>query len=65
VIGQHVGTTLIVARFGVDQAREVALARQRLEQSGVTVEGAIVNAVDPRSAGPYVYSYYGPGTQAA
>ena len=65
VIGQHVGTTLIVARFGVDQAREVALARQRLEQSGVTVEGAIVNAVDPRSAGPYVYSYYGPGAQAA
>lgn len=60
VIGQHAGTTLMVVRYGMDQTREVALARQRLEQSGVTVEGAIVNAVEPRSAGPYVYSYYGP-----
>ncbi len=65
VIGQHVGTTLIVVRYGMDQAREVALARQRLEQSGVTVEGAIVNAVEPRSAGGYAYSYYGPSTEAA
>jgi len=57
VIGHHVGTTLLVVRFGVNQAREVALAKQRLEQNGVKVKGAIVNAVQRRSAGHYSYSY--------
>lgn len=57
VIGHHVGTTLLVVRFGMNQAREVALAKQRLEQNGVKVKGAIVNAVQRRSAGHYSYSY--------
>ncbi len=57
VIGHHVGTTLLVVRFGINQAREVALAKQRLEQNGVKVKGAIVNGVQRRSAGHYSYSY--------
>jgi tyrosine-protein kinase Etk/Wzc len=60
VIGQHVGTTLLVVRFGVNPQREVAYAKQRLEQNGVKVKGAIVNAVQRRSTSRdvYAYSYY-------
>jgi tyrosine-protein kinase Etk/Wzc len=60
VIGHHVGTTLLVVRFGLNQAREIALARQRFEQNGVSIKGAIFNAVEKRSAGYYAYAYYEP-----
>ena len=58
VIGQHVGTTLLVVRSGMNQAREIALAKQRLEQSGIKVQGAIVNAVHKRSGYHYAYNDY-------
>ena len=58
VIGQHVGTTLLVVRSGVNQAREIALAKQRLEQSGIKVQGAIVNGMTKRSSYHYAYSDY-------
>ena len=58
IIGNHVGTSLLVARYGLNQARELALARQRFEQNRVTLKGAIFNAVERRSAGVYAYSYY-------
>ena len=65
VIGNHVGTSLLVVRFGLNQPREVALAKQRLEQNGVPVEGAIVNGVLKRAGGLYAYSYYGHRPKAA
>lgn len=59
VIGQHVGTSLLVVRSGQNQSREISLAKQRLEQNGVAVTGAIVNAVQKkRNSHQYVYSYY-------
>jgi tyrosine-protein kinase Etk/Wzc len=58
VIGHHVGTSLMVLRFGVNQPRDIALAKQRLEQSGVDVKGAIFNIVQKRNAGYYSYAYY-------
>ncbi|GAB2579436.1 polysaccharide biosynthesis tyrosine autokinase [Dyella jejuensis] len=58
VIGHHVGTSLMVVRFGVNQTREIALAKQRLEQNGVPIKGAIFNLVEKRSAGYYAYAYY-------
>ena len=58
VIGHHAGTCLMVVRFGLNQQREIALAKQRLEQNGVEVKGAIFNGVLKRSAGRYAYSYY-------
>jgi tyrosine-protein kinase Etk/Wzc len=58
VIGHHAGTALLVVRFGMNQAREVALAKQRFEQNGVQIKGAIFNAVEKRSAGYYSYGYY-------
>jgi tyrosine-protein kinase Etk/Wzc len=58
VIGQHAGTSLLVVRFGLNQQREIALAKQRLEQNGVEVKGAIFNGVEKRGAGTYAYTYY-------
>lgn len=63
VIGQHAGTSLLVVRYGQNQSREIAMAKQRLEQNGVDLKGAIVNGVQKgsaRSAGHYVYSYEEP-----
>jgi tyrosine-protein kinase Etk/Wzc len=65
VIGNHVGTSLLVVRFGLNQQREIALAKQRLEQNGVQVEGAIVNGVEKRAGGLYAYGYYGHRPKAA
>jgi len=45
-------------RFGLNQQREIALAKQRLEQNGVEVKGAIFNGVQKRSGGHYAYTYY-------
>lgn len=65
VIGNHVGITLLVVGFGINEQREVALAKQRLEQNGVRVDGAIVNGVHRRAAnGAYAYGY-GAGPNAA
>jgi tyrosine-protein kinase Etk/Wzc len=58
VIGHHAGTSLLVVRFGLNQVREIALAKQRFEQNGVQIKGAIFNAVERRSAGYYSYGYY-------
>jgi tyrosine-protein kinase Etk/Wzc len=58
VIGHHAGTSLLVVRFGVNQIREVALTKQRLEQNGVMIKGAIFNLVEKRAAGYYAYAYY-------
>ncbi|GGA42812.1 polysaccharide biosynthesis tyrosine autokinase [Dyella nitratireducens] len=58
VIGHHAGTSLLVVRFGVNQVREIALTKQRLEQNGVMIKGAIFNLVEKRAAGYYAYAYY-------
>lgn len=58
VIGHHAGTSLLVVRFGLNQAREIALAKQRFQQNGVEIKGAIFNAVERRAAGYYSYGYY-------
>jgi tyrosine-protein kinase Etk/Wzc len=58
IIGNHSGTGLLVARFGVNQPRELNLAKQRFEQNGVVIKGAIFNAVEKRSTGYYSYAYY-------
>ena len=47
-----------MARFGLNQSREIALAKQRFEQNGVSIKGAIFNAVEKRSSGYYAYAYY-------
>ncbi len=58
IIGHLAGTSLLVVRFGLNQAREIALAKQRFVQNGVDIKGAIFNAVEKRSSGYYSYGYY-------
>ncbi|MBD8880685.1 MULTISPECIES: polysaccharide biosynthesis tyrosine autokinase [Rhodanobacter] len=65
IIGHHAGTALMVVRFGLNQVREVALARQRFEQNNIHLRGAIFNAVEKRSSGYYSYAYYGVGKATA
>ncbi len=58
IIAHHVGTCLLVARFGLNQPKELALAKKRFEQNGVKLKGAIFNAVERRATGYYSYGYY-------
>ncbi len=59
IIGNAAGTTLLVARFGVNTLREMDLCRRRLARNGVMVRGAIFNALERRAANTYgYYAYY-------
>jgi len=58
IIGSHAGTSMLVVRFGLNQAREIAIAKQRFEQNGVDIKGAIFNAVERRHRGYSSYGYY-------
>ncbi|PKM21526.1 MAG: tyrosine-protein kinase [Gammaproteobacteria bacterium HGW-Gammaproteobacteria-14] len=59
IIGQYAGTSLMVARFGRNTVAELELSRQRFEQNGVTVKGAILNCMEKRAANSYgYYGYY-------
>jgi tyrosine-protein kinase Etk/Wzc len=58
IVSSHAGSTLMVTRFGVNQAKEILLAMKRFEQNGIQVKGAIFNAVERRATGYYSYGYY-------
>lgn len=58
IIGKQVGTTLMVARFQLNPAKEIELAMRRLEASGVQAKGAILNALERKAATAYGYGYY-------
>lgn len=58
LVGHYAGTSLLVVRFGLNQVREINLAKQRFEQNGIEIKGAIFNAVERRAAGYYSYGYY-------
>ena len=58
IIGRLVGTNLIVTRFGFNRTKELALAKQRFDQSGIELSGAIFNGIEKRSAGFHNYGYY-------
>ncbi|SFH35994.1 polysaccharide biosynthesis tyrosine autokinase [Modicisalibacter xianhensis] len=58
IIGKHVSTTLLVARFQINSVKEIDLARRRLETAGVKVKGAILNAMERKAATAYGYGYY-------
>ncbi|HBW3701826.1 TPA: polysaccharide biosynthesis tyrosine autokinase, partial [Klebsiella pneumoniae] len=54
IIGNYVGTTLLVARFELNTAKEIEVSVKRFEQAGVTVKGCILNGVVKKAS-----SYYG------
>lgn len=59
IIGQHVGTTLMVGRFDKTTVKETTIALQRFEQNGINVKGFILNAMEAKAATAYGgYGYY-------
>ncbi|MFO8044399.1 MAG: polysaccharide biosynthesis tyrosine autokinase [Halomonas sp.] len=58
LVGRQCGTTLMVARFQQNPLRELHAATRRLETAGVTVKGAILNAIESKAATFYGYGYY-------
>ena len=57
VIGTHVGSAMMVLRYGMHRTDEIVRATQRLRQSGTRVSGAIFNAVRGRAAHGYGDGY--------
>ena len=58
VVGAYAGTTLMVARFGQNSLKEIEVARNRFEQSGIDVKGVIFNAIEKKASSSYGYGYY-------
>ncbi|MCE9896594.1 polysaccharide biosynthesis tyrosine autokinase [Raoultella terrigena] len=57
VIGNYVGTTLLVARFELNTAKEIDVSVKRFEQAGVSVKGCILNGVVKKASSYYGYGY--------
>lgn len=46
IVGALASTTLIVARFGLNTIKEIDVARNRFEQSGIEVKNVVLNATE-------------------
>ncbi|MFW6753948.1 polysaccharide biosynthesis tyrosine autokinase [Pseudomonas glycinae] len=57
IVGREAGISLIVARFGVNPAKEIEMTIRRFAQNGIELKGAVFNGVEKRAA-----SYYGNGS---
>ncbi|CAI1591946.1 tyrosine-protein kinase Wzc [Serratia proteamaculans] len=59
IVGRHVGTALMIARFGMNTVKEVEVSIRRFDQNGVDIKGIILNAVEKRASSYYGgYGYY-------
>lgn len=57
IVGRHAGTSILVARHGVNPLKEIEQTKQRFEQNGIHIRGVILNAVVKKSSS-YQYGYY-------
>ncbi|HBU1845387.1 TPA: polysaccharide biosynthesis tyrosine autokinase, partial [Klebsiella pneumoniae] len=57
IIGNYVGTTLLVALFEENSVKDIEMAVRRFEQSGVIVKGCILNGVVKKANSYYRYGY--------
>lgn len=57
IIGHYAGTTLLIARFEQNTAKELEVSFKRFEQSGVMVKGCILNGVVKKASSYYGYGY--------
>ncbi|MBV8042440.1 tyrosine-protein kinase Wzc [Pluralibacter sp.] len=58
IVGRHVGTTLMVARYAVNTLKEVETSLSRFGQNGIPVKGVILNSIFRRASGYQDYGYY-------
>ncbi|HBY0419144.1 TPA: polysaccharide biosynthesis tyrosine autokinase [Klebsiella variicola] len=57
IIGNYVGTTLLIARFEQNTVKEIEVSIKRFEQSGIVVKGCILNGVVKKASTYYGYGY--------
>ncbi|CAI1628431.1 Tyrosine-protein kinase wzc [Serratia ficaria] len=50
IVGNHVGTALMVVRFEVNTVKQIETSLRRFEQNGVAVKGVILNGVVKKAA---------------
>ena len=58
IVGALAGTTLMVARFGMNTVKEIDVARGRFELAGIEVKGVILNATEKKASSYSGYGYY-------
>ncbi|MCG9625996.1 polysaccharide biosynthesis tyrosine autokinase [Vibrio mediterranei] len=58
IVGAQAGTTLMVARFGQNSLKEIEIARDRFNKSGIEVKGVILNAIEKKASNGYGYYQY-------
>ncbi|WP_415423479.1 tyrosine-protein kinase Wzc [Serratia marcescens] len=59
IIGHNAGTSLMIARFGVNTVKEMEISIRRFNQNGIDIKGVILNAVEKRASSYYGdYGYY-------
>lgn len=58
IVGALAGTTLMVTRFGINNLKEIDVAHDRFEKSGINVKGVILNAIERKASSYYSYGYY-------
>ena len=57
IIGRKAGLTLMVARYGHTDIKELEVANNRLVQAGVTVQGVVFNDIQQGAGTGYGYQY--------
>ncbi|QCJ71844.1 tyrosine protein kinase [Providencia heimbachae] len=58
IIGKYVGTSLLIAFYGVNTVKDVQLSLKRFKQNDIEITGVILNGIDARSDDyNYVYEY--------
>lgn len=57
IIGRYAGTSLLVARFEANTAKELDISIKRFEQSGVAIKGCILNGIVKKASSYYGYGY--------
>ncbi|WP_413741268.1 tyrosine-protein kinase Wzc [Sodalis sp. RH15] len=59
IISRYVGTSLLVARFGVNTIKEMEVCIRRFETTGTQIKGVILNAIEKKASSYYgEYGYY-------
>ncbi|RKR06047.1 tyrosine-protein kinase Etk/Wzc [Kushneria sinocarnis] len=58
IVGKQAGTSLMVARYGVNPPRELEHVMRRFQTSGVEIKGCILNAIEQHAASRYSNYYY-------
>lgn len=58
IIGKYVGTSVLIAYYGVNTVKDIELSLKRFKQNDIEITGVILNGIDAKSDDyNYVYEY--------